>query len=130
MFTTRADYRQVLEKHAADYVMLDPKWVGRVSETKRIVDMAIPYNIPIAMHDCTGPLTLLAGVHVGTACPNVVFQETVRAHLKIVYGKLIDQELHVIDGTISVPDRSGIGATWLPRLFTEDHFSYRVTTER
>jgi len=127
MFTTREDYRHVLEKRAADYLMVDPTWVGGLSETKRMVDMAIPYNIPVAMHDCTGPFTLLAGVHIGTACPNVVFQETVRAHLRIVYPKLIDQELTVNRGTIAPPDRSGIGAAWLPELFSEDGSSYRVS---
>jgi L-alanine-DL-glutamate epimerase-like enolase superfamily enzyme len=129
MFTTREDFRHVLERHAADYVMVDPTWVGGISETKRIVDMTIPYNIPVAMHDCTGPFTLLAGVHVGTACPNVVFQETVRAHLRIVYRSLIDQELSVVRGTISAPNRAGIGAAWLPQLFSGDHPSYRFTTD-
>jgi galactonate dehydratase len=128
MFTTREDFRHVLEKRAADYVMVDPTWVGGISETKRIADMTIPYNIPVAMHDCTGPLTLLAGLHVGIANHNVVFQETVRAHLRIVYPKLIDQEISVVQGTIAPPDRVGIGAAWLPELFSGAHPSYRVTT--
>ncbi len=53
MFTTREDYRNVLEKQAADYIMIDPTWVGGISETRRISEMAIPYNIPVTMHDCT-----------------------------------------------------------------------------
>ena len=110
------------------YGVVDPTWVGGISETKRIADMAIPYNIPVAMHDCTGPLTLLAGLHVGVANHNVVFQETVRAHLRIVYPKLIDQEISVVQGAIAPPDRVGIGAAWLPDLFSNDHPSYRVTT--
>ena len=128
MFTTREDFRHVLEKRAADYVMVDPTWVGGISETKRISDMVIPYNIPVAMHDCTGPLTLLAGLHVGAANHNVVFQETVRAHLRIVYPKLIDQKSSVLQGTIAPPDRVGISAAWLPGLFSDDHASYRITT--
>ena len=128
MFTTREDFRHVLEKRAADYVMVDPTWVGGISETKRIADMVIPYNIPVAMHDCTGPLTLLAGLHVGVTNHNIVFQETVRAHLRIVYPKLIGQEISVLQGTIVPPDRVGIGAAWLPDLFSDNHPSYRVTT--
>ena len=80
------------------------------------------------MHDCTGPWTLLAGLHGGLTSHNIVFQETVRAHLRIVYPKLIDQEISVLHGTIAPPDRYGIGAAWLPDLFSGDHASYRVTT--
>ena len=25
------------------------------------------YNVPVSMHDCTGPLTLFAGLHMGAA---------------------------------------------------------------
>lgn len=127
MFTTREDYRHILEKQAADYIMVDPTWVGGISETRRITEMAIPYNLPVTMHDCTGPFTLLAGVHVGIACPNVVFQESVRAHLRVVYQKLIDEPLAVEDGHIRAPERSGLGAAWLPGLFTPENPTYRIT---
>ncbi len=127
MFTTREDYRKVLEKQAADYIMVDPTWVGGISETRRIAEMAIPYNIPVTMHDCTGPFTLLAGVHVGITCPNVVFQESVRAHLRTIYKHLINNPLNVKNGHIRAPDKPGIGATWLPSLFSPKQRSYRVS---
>ncbi len=128
MFTTREDYRHVLERQAADYIMVDPTWVGGISETRRITEMAIPYNIPVTMHDCTGPFTLLAGVHVGIACPNVVFQESVRAHLRVVYEKLIDQPVAVTNGHIAAPVRPGLGAAWRPELFSQQNPSYRIST--
>ena len=127
MFTTREDYRHVLEKQAADYIMIDPTWVGGISETRRITEMAIPYNIPVTMHDCTGPLTLLAGIHVAVSSHNVVFQESVRAHLRVVYDSLIDQKIEVTDGNIKAPDRAGIGAKWLPEIFSPDDRSYRAS---
>jgi galactonate dehydratase len=127
MFTTREDYRHVLEKQAADYIMVDPTWVGGISETKRITEMAIPYNIPVTMHDCTGPFTLLAGVHVGIACPNVVFQESVRAHLRVVYEKLIDQPVVVEEGGIAPTSRPGLGAAWRSELFSPAHPHYRIS---
>jgi L-alanine-DL-glutamate epimerase-like enolase superfamily enzyme len=67
MLISPEDYRHVLEKKAADYLMIDPTWVGGISPTLRITDYAQVHNIPVIMHDCTGPLTLLAGVHVGVA---------------------------------------------------------------
>ncbi len=127
MFTTREDYRKILEKQATDYIMIDPTWVGGISETRRMTEMAAPYNIPVTMHDCTGPFTLLAGVHVGMACSNVVFQESVRAHLRVVYQQLIDQPITVDNGMITAPERAGLGAAWLPSLFTQDNPTYRLT---
>ena len=127
MFTTREDYRHVLEKQAADYIMIDPTWVGGISETRRITEMAIPYNLPVTMHDCTGPFTLLAGVHVAVACPNVVFQESVRAHLGVVYEQLIDKNIALDIGMFAAPKRPGLGAAWLPSLFTIDNPNYRST---
>lgn len=127
MYTTREDYRLILERQAADYIMIDPTWVGGISETRRLTELAIPYNIPVTMHDCTGPLTLIAGVHVATACSNVVFQESVRAHVRMVYKNLIDIPPVVKNGFISAPDRPGLGVAWLPELFNPKIPSYRVS---
>lgn len=39
MLTSREDYRLVLERRAVDYVMIDPTWVGGISETRRLAEM-------------------------------------------------------------------------------------------
>ena len=65
MLLSRADYNSVLMKQATDYVMIDPTWVEEF-ETKRIAHLAETYNIPVSMHDCTGPL-IFAGLRVGVA---------------------------------------------------------------
>ena len=80
MLLGRPAYLALLNARAADYVMVDPTWSGGISETRRIIDLAQAHNIPSTMHDCTGPLTLYAGLHCSAASTNVVFQETVRAH--------------------------------------------------
>jgi L-alanine-DL-glutamate epimerase-like enolase superfamily enzyme len=107
--------------------MIDPTWVGGISETRRITEMAIPYNMPVTMHDCTGPLTLLAGLHVGIACNNVVFQESVRAHLNVVYNDLIDQRIMAENGSFKPPQIPGIGAAWLNELFSQTDSTYRAS---
>lgn len=125
MLVMADQYRQVLESRAADYVMIDPTWVGGISASRRIADLAQVYNVPVLMHDCTGPFTLLAGLQIGTACPIVAFQETVRAHLATLYPLLIDEQISVCQGEIVNPQRSGIGARWLPELFDCSHPGYR-----
>jgi L-alanine-DL-glutamate epimerase-like enolase superfamily enzyme len=118
-------YRQVLEAGAADYIMIDPTWVGGISATRRIAELAQVYNVPVLMHDCTGPLTLFSGLNIAAAVTGVAFQETVRAHLTTLYPAMIDQPVEVVDGHIPLNHRPGLGARWLPQIFEPDHPGYR-----
>lgn len=127
MLVLRNQYREVLERQAADYVMIDPTWVGGISETRRIAELAQLYKIPVLMHDCTGPLTLLAGLATAMSVSGVGWQETVRAHIATLYPHLIDENVTVAGGTMTPPSRPGIGARWLDGLFTAEHSGYRCT---
>ena len=127
MLVTREQYRQALQGDAADYVMIDPTWVGGISESRRIAELAQLYNIPVLMHDCTGPLTLMSGLNIAAAVPCVTYQECVRAHIATVYPRLIDTTLVVNSGQIRLHDRPGIGARWQPSLFSPDAPGYRIS---
>jgi L-alanine-DL-glutamate epimerase-like enolase superfamily enzyme len=127
MLVSRDEYRQVLNQQSADYVMIDPTWVGGISESRRIAELAQAFNIPALMHDCTGPLTLMAGLQVSASCTNVTYQETVRAHLKTLYPLLIDDTLTVQAGHLPLPARPGLGVRLLPQLFTSEHPGYRIS---
>jgi L-alanine-DL-glutamate epimerase-like enolase superfamily enzyme len=127
MLISREDYRLVMEKNATDYLMVDPTWVGGISETRRLSEMAQGYNIPVAMHDCTGPLTLFAGLHVATAVPNVVLQESVRAHIRTFYDLLIEPNIVIRDGHAIPPEKPGLGTCLKPHLFDSNHTGYRIT---
>lgn len=128
MLILRNQYREVLEHSAADYVMIDPTWVGGISETRRIAELAQLHKIPVLMHDCTGPLTLLAGLNVAAAVSGVVWQETVRAHIATLYPRLIDVNVEIRDGRIGLSERPGIGARWHEELFDAGHSGYRRTS--
>lgn len=125
MLISADHYRQVLDAGAADYVMIDPTWVGGITATRRIAELAQLYNVPTLMHDCTGPLTLLSGLQIAASNAGVAMQETVRAHLATLYPSLIDQQLTVQQGHLPLPERPGIGARWLPQLFDTAHPGYR-----
>lgn len=121
------DYRRVLEAGAADMIMIDPTWVGGISGTRRIAELAQAYNVPTLMHDCTGPMTLLSGLHIAGSNSGVAYQETVRAHLATLYPHLIDVSIQVQNGQLNLPDRPGIGARWKDDLFDPTHPGYRIT---
>jgi L-alanine-DL-glutamate epimerase-like enolase superfamily enzyme len=127
MLVSREEYRQVLQQRAADYTMIDPTWVGGISETRRAAELSQAFNVPSLMHDCTGPLTLYSGLHISASCSNVTYQETVRAHLKTLYPLLIDEPPVISNGHIALPARPGLGVRLLAELFTPDHPGYRIT---
>ena len=127
MLGTREEYRLILERRAADYAMIDPTWVGGISETRRLAELAQSYNVPATMHDCTGPLTLFAGMHVATAVPNVVFQESVRAHIRTFYSSLIDTNIIIENGFALPPEAPGIGTRLKQQLFTPGQNGYRIS---
>jgi len=125
MLVTRDQYRRALELSAADYIMIDPTWVGGISESRRIAELAQLYNIPVLMHDCTGPLTLFSGLNLAMAIPSVMYQECVRAHVMTLYSHLIDTTVEIREGTVQPHDRPGIGARWLDHLFDPETPGYR-----
>ncbi|MFW6060469.1 MAG: mandelate racemase/muconate lactonizing enzyme family protein [Phycisphaeraceae bacterium] len=127
MLLSRADFARVLEAKAADYVMIDPTWAGGISETVRLAHLAQAYNVPVTMHDCTGPLTLFAGLHVNAAVPGCAFQETVRAHIRTLYDDLVEPNVQVQRGAAALPSGPGLGTRLNPELFTEARATYRIS---
>ena len=112
--TTRYEYKPVLEARAADIIMIDPTWAGGITESKKIATMAETYKRPVAMHDCTGPFTLYAGIHLAINATNVVYQESLRSYLRITYPDLVTEVPRVEDGSIPAPTAPGLGTTLLP----------------
>jgi L-alanine-DL-glutamate epimerase-like enolase superfamily enzyme len=127
MLLARPDFARLLETHAADYVMLDPTWCGGISETVRLAHLAQAYNVPATMHDCTGPLTLLAGLHVNAAVAGCCYQETVRAHIRTFYRELIEPNVVIENGHAHLPQGTGLGVRLNPDLFTPQNPTYRIS---
>jgi L-alanine-DL-glutamate epimerase-like enolase superfamily enzyme len=115
---TRHQYLPLLERHAADIIMLDPTWTGGITESHKIGALADSFGLPVTMHDCTGPFTLLAGVHLALAAPNATYQETVRAYIRTWYRDVVPHSVVIEDGHILPPTEPGIGTSLLPDVLT------------
>ncbi len=111
--STRWGFREMLEKHATDIVMIDVTWVGGLSEARKIGYAAETYGLPFAPHDATGPVTLMASTHLDMHLPNAVIQETVRAFMRTWYGEVVDVLPEIEDGHIRPPDTPGLGTRLL-----------------
>ena len=127
MLLGRKEYLALLQAQACDYCMVDPTWNGGISETRRVIDMAQAFNIPATIHDCTGPLTLFSGLHLAASSTNVVFQETVRAHIRSFYEKLIDVQPVIIHGKAQLPTGTGLGTKLRDDLFVPGVNEHRVS---
>jgi L-alanine-DL-glutamate epimerase-like enolase superfamily enzyme len=78
--------------------------------------MAETYKRPVAMHDCTGPLTLYAGIHLAINATNAIYQESVRAYLRVNYPELVTLLPTIESGHILAPTKPGLGTTLLPDI--------------
>lgn len=102
-------YRDLLAAGSLDYLMLDLVWCGGFTEARKIAALAHAYNKPLAPHDCTGPVALLAGLHLGQHAPAAVWQEVVRASLSTWYGELVTQLPVIRRGFAEAPRAPGLG---------------------
>jgi L-alanine-DL-glutamate epimerase-like enolase superfamily enzyme len=112
----RFAFRELIEKGAAEIVMLDVIWCGGLSEAKKIATMAEAYHLPVAPHNCTGPVVLTASTHLSINLPNALTQETVRAYYTGWYKELVTELPEVSDGHVSPPKSPGLGTELLPGL--------------
>jgi galactonate dehydratase len=117
MLVTRYQYRHLMERRAADIVMIDPTWVGGITESRKVITLAESFGLPVSMHDCTGPFTLMAGVHLALSAPNAIYQESVRAYIRTWYSELVPHSVEIVQGRILPPTAPGIGTYLLPEVF-------------
>ena len=123
----RTAFRDLLETGAAGVIMLDLAWCGGVSEAKKIAAMAEAWHLPIAPHDCTGPVVLAASTHLALNAPNALVQESVRAFYRTWYRELVTGLPEVSGGQISVGRQPGHGVELAPDLVKRFTVESRVT---
>ncbi len=126
----RSSFRELLETRSTGVVMLDLSWCGGLSEAKKIATMAEAYHLPVAPHDCTGPVVLAASCHLSCNVPNALVQESVRAFYTGWYKELVTALPEVRDGTIAPPPGPGLGLDLLPDIPQRPDVSVRSSAAR
>jgi galactonate dehydratase len=107
---SRFAFREVLRHQAAHVILVDLAWTGGISEGRRIAELAGTFHLPFAPHDCTGPVTALANLHLAISQPNSLGVEVVRGFIDGYYREVLDQPLSIDHGRLLAPGRPGLGA--------------------
>jgi galactonate dehydratase len=110
-------FRDMLAADAFDFVMLDLTWCGGLSEARKITTLAQTWAKPLAPHDCTGPVALMAGLHLAIHASTAIFQEVVRASLASWYPTIVDRLPTIRDGHALAPTDAGLGTSLRPELW-------------
>ncbi len=121
-------FRDYLATGVAGVAMLDLSWCGGLSEARKIAGMAEAYQIPVAPHDCTGPVVFMASCHFSMHARNTLVQESVRAFYTGWYKELVTELPIVAEGHISVGDAPGLGTELLPDVEKRADATVRVST--
>ena len=112
----RYGFRELLEKDALDYLMIDLSWCGGVTEAAKIAALAETWQRPIAPPDCTGPVVLAASLGFALATPCAIFQEIVRAYTTSWYKELVTVLPRIEDGHAYGLPGPGHGTELLPAV--------------
>jgi len=106
----------LIDTRAIATPIIDVTWGGGITFARKAAALAEARGLPIAFHDCSGPVTLAASTHLALAAPNVREQEIARGMYHGWYQDLVDAPPPVAQGMISAPGGPGLGCRLLPGL--------------
>jgi len=114
--STQFGYNEFLSKNAIGVVMPDLSWCGGLSEGKKIAALAEMHHLPVAPHDCTGPVVFIASIHLSLNAPNALVQESVRAFYSGWYPEIVTTMPKIEGGYIYPLEGAGLGTALKPDI--------------
>lgn len=124
----RRGFLPLLNRAAIDIVTVDVGWTGGLTEARKVASLADAFGVVVAPHDCSGPVSFAACVHLVLSQPNGLVQETVRSFLRTWYTECVVGLPEVIDGRIHRPTAPGLGVDLSESLRTSPDVSRRRTS--
>ncbi|MEU7852429.1 mandelate racemase/muconate lactonizing enzyme family protein [Nonomuraea sp. NPDC049141] len=128
--TGQRSFRELLARSAIRVAIIDMGWSGGLTEARKIAALADSYDIPFAPHDCTGPISFAACVHLALSQPNTLVQESVRAFQHTWYQELATGLPKVENGTVTLDGRPGLGVELVPGLTERADVTTRLSGTR
>ncbi|MEO8660483.1 MAG: mandelate racemase/muconate lactonizing enzyme family protein [Bryobacteraceae bacterium] len=113
---TRWGFRELIENRAAGIIMPDICWCGGISEAKKIASMAETYYLPVAPHNCGGPVLHMASAHLAANLVNLFIMETVRRNYLEDHEGIVTAILLPKNGVLPLPPGPGLGIELDPQM--------------
>jgi len=103
-------FREYLNKQALDVVQPDVGLAGGILESKKIAAIAEAHSLPVAPHNCNGPVATAATIQLDACTTNFLIQEVFPFDPPWHYD-LVDEayEKKIKNGYLEVPRRHGLG---------------------
>ncbi len=109
---TRRDFLPFITNQAVHIIEIDISMSGGLLEAKRIADMALMYNIPVATHNVMGPVATIASANCAAAMSDFIGHESFDFKNGSRAGEtdviIYDREI-IQDGYIQLSDKPGLG---------------------
>ena len=118
---------ELLRAEAVDVVTVDTTWSGGLTTARKVAAIADAFGVPIAPHDCTGPVSLTVCTHLAMAASNAFIQETVRAGYLGWYAELVEGGPVIAGGRIRPNGQPGLGIQLRPDLAQQEGVVVRST---
>jgi L-alanine-DL-glutamate epimerase-like enolase superfamily enzyme len=106
---TRFEFLELLQNQAVDVIMPDLAKAGGIMEGKRIAEIADAHYVPIAPHNVSSPLGMMAACHVVASVPNFLVLEFHGREIPWWNDLYEGDRPFIRDGWVHLPDRPGIG---------------------
>jgi L-alanine-DL-glutamate epimerase-like enolase superfamily enzyme len=124
---TKYQYNHLLSRVPVDVVMLDLEWVGGFSEAVKVAAMAEANQVPLAPHNCGGPVLHFANLQFGAALSNLMIMESVRGRYDGWHRDLVTTPGEGENGRLLIPEGPGLGTRLSESVLDADGIDRRVT---
>jgi galactonate dehydratase len=107
-------FAELLSSRAVSVVHVDVQWCGGLTEAVRVGDLAGEHGLPVAFHDCAGPVAWAASLAAALALPNASWLECARPYALDGYPRMVSGVPELRDGQAWPAGGAGHGMALRP----------------
>jgi L-alanine-DL-glutamate epimerase-like enolase superfamily enzyme len=94
----------------------------------KIAALAETHHLSVAPHDCTGPVNVIACLHLCAAIPNAMIMETVRGFYEGYYRDVLTDPMPIRDGRALLDQFGpGLGVSLRPEFLNRSDITRRIS---
>jgi galactonate dehydratase len=124
-FHNRHEFKQLFATNAVDIVQPDLSMAGGFTEMRKVAALADMHAMLVAPHNSNSPLCTTASVHAVLGLTNFKILETFDGLLEDYVFQALPGVLPVVDGSIGLPERPGLGVELVDEVFAEHPPTHR-----